>query len=96
MGKPIIKYSFTLLQPPWKASVTFSTRSCSVTPLLITSRRRCVPASGAKVRLDFFTCWVSSRESLSTLSMRREGKLTDTRFSRNSAINARINSGRQE
>ena len=95
VGNPIMKYSFTLLHPPWKASDTFSIRSASVTPLLITSRRRWVPASGAKVRDDLRTFWVSSRDSFSTLSMRRDGRLMDTRFSDRRFISSRMSSGRQ-
>ena len=90
-----MKYSFTLFHPPSKASRTLSSRSCSVTPLLITSRIRCVPASGAKVRLVFLTCWVSSRLSFSTLSIRRLGRLMETRFSFMFFISALISSGRQ-
>ena len=90
-----MKYSFTVLQPHSKASVTERIKSSSVTPLLITSRRRWVPASGARVRPDFFTCWVSSRDCFTMLSMRMLGRDTLTRLSLYRSINAWISWGRQ-
>ena len=47
--------------------------SSSVTFLLITSRRRCVPASGAKVRDDLRTAATRSISSLEKLSTRSDG-----------------------
>ena len=95
VGSPIMKYSLTLLHPPWKASETLLIRSSSVTPLLMTSRRRCVPASGANVRLVFFSFCVASSESFSTLSRRSDGSEIDTCFSSKRRISSRINSARQ-
>lgn len=45
-----MKYSFTAVQPAPKASLTVRRISSSVRFLLMASRSRCVPASGAKVR----------------------------------------------
>ena len=42
------------IKPEAKAASTAENRFSSVTPLLITSRKRCVPASGAKVKPPFF------------------------------------------
>ena len=50
VGRPIMKYSFTVVQPPEKALSAVERISSSVRFLLITSRSRWVPSSGAKVR----------------------------------------------
>ena len=52
VGRPSMKYSFTDDQPPEKAVRQDWRMSSSVTFLLMASRRRWVPASGAKVRPD--------------------------------------------
>ena len=50
VGKPIIKYSFTLVHPPEKAVLQVFNSSSSFTFLLIASLNLCEPASGAKVK----------------------------------------------
>lgn len=57
-----MKYSFTLFQPPEKAVAQVERISSSVTFLLIASRRRCVPASGANVRPLLRTFWMLHHE----------------------------------
>ena len=49
VGSPIMKYSFMRLNPRENTFSAERVMSSSVTFLLITSRMRCVPASGAKV-----------------------------------------------
>ena len=49
-GSPIMKYSLICLQPLSHAVLTPRRSSWLVRPLLMTSRIRCVPASGANVR----------------------------------------------
>ena len=73
-----MKYSLTPHQPAVNASVTARSRSSSVTFLLMTSRMRCVPASGAKVSPPFRTVCIFSRSSFKIESMRSDGKDTDT------------------
>ena len=75
-----MKYSFTPVQPDSKASEQALSRSSSVTFLLITSRMRWVPASGAKVRPALRTDCIFSNSSFRRESMRKLGKATDTRF----------------
>ena len=48
-GRPIMKYSFTCCQPCSNSLRTCSISPSSVTPLLMMSRRRWLPASGARV-----------------------------------------------
>ncbi len=91
-----MKYSFTADQPWSKASVTERIRSASVTPLLITSLSRWVPASGARVSAVFLTFCVCLSVSVSTLSMRWEGSAMRTRRAANFSTIARASSGRQE
>ena len=87
-----MKYSFTVLQPLSKASVTARIRSSSVTPLLITSRMRWVPASGARVRPDLRTFWASSRDCFTKLSIRMEGRETLILRSAYRSVSAQTNS----
>ena len=54
--------------------------SSSVSPLLITSLSRWEPASGAKVRLLFFTSWTLRITSKEKASIRREGREMFTPF----------------
>ena len=54
--------------------------SSSVRPLLITLRRRWEPASGAKVRLLFFTSCTLLITSRENASIRRDGRDTLTPF----------------
>ena len=75
-----MKYSLTPFHPDSKASEQALKRSSSVTFLLITSRMRWVPASGAKVRPALRTDCIFSNSSLSRESMRKLGRATDTRF----------------
>ena len=70
VGSPIIKYSFTLVQPPANSIAVDFMIFSSVIFLFITSRSLCVPASGAKVipvLRTFCTFSISSREKLSIL-----------------------------
>ena len=67
-----------------------------MTPLLMTSRRRCVPASGASVSAVLRTFCVSLSVSVSTLSMRWEGSEIFTRLAAKRRTISRANSGRQE
>ena len=73
VGRPIMKYSLQRRQPAPNAASTAPNRSSSVTCLLMTSRKRCVPASGANVKPPFF--WPATRPAISTpkLSRRCEG-----------------------
>ncbi len=73
-----MKYSLIWSHPDSNASVAAAIRSSSVTPLLMMSRMRCVPASGANVspvRRDFSTSRARAIENEST---RREGNDTAT------------------
>ena len=74
VGRPIIKYSLILVQPSVKATFTVWSSSSSDTFLLITSRIRWLPASGAKVRPLFLTEWMRSISSGEKLSTRRLGR----------------------
>ena len=49
VGSPTMKYSLTCLHPYSRSFWTCSMISSSVMPLLMTSRRRWLPASGASV-----------------------------------------------
>ena len=81
VGSPIIKYSFTEVQPPAKALVQVRSTSSSVTFLLITSRIRWVPASGAKVS--------PLRRTLDSLSTSSSLKLSTRRLGRDKLILSR-------
>ena len=86
VGRPSMKYSFTRFQPASKASLAPLRITSSVRPLLITSLKRCEPASGAKVRLLFLiscTLLMTSRENASIL---RDGREILTPFPLNSSI----------
>ena len=76
VGNPSIKYNFMADQPAKKAASVAANRSSSVTPLLITSRKRCVPASGAKVKPVLRPFCTSSAKSTEKESTRSEGKDT--------------------
>ena len=77
---------FTLFQPASKASCAERSRSSSCTPLLMTSRRRWVPASGANVSPALRTDCMRSRSSFMNASMRRDGNEIETRFFSNSSM----------
>ena len=96
VGSPIIKYNLTVFQPDLKAFVHAANKSSSLTPLLITSRIRCVPASGAKVRPLLRTCCTFFAISMEKLSIRKDGKLTLTCLSLNSSMSISTNSGNLE
>ena len=65
-----------VFQPPENAIFTVFISSSSWTFLLITSRRRWVPASGANVRPLFRTDLIFVINSLENPSTRREGRDT--------------------
>ena len=96
VGRPSMKYSFTRLQPPSKAMAAPFRMTSSVSPLLITSRSRWLPASGAKVRLLFFTSCTFPMMSREKASMRREGREMFTIFSRQVSIRKVTSSSRWE
>ena len=75
-----MKYSFTAFHPPEKAVFRLSVSSSSVTFLLMASRRRWVPASGAKVSPAFRPRWSRCISSMEKLSARREGRERFTWF----------------
>ena len=75
VGRPSMKYSFTALQPPSKAVRQDCNRSSSFTFLLMVSRIRWVPASGAKVMLVLRTRWRRCMMLMENPSARREGRL---------------------
>ncbi len=89
VGRPIIKYSLILLQPLPKAMRATLSRLASSTPLLITSRRRWVPASGAKVKPVFFPFCISLARFMEKLSTRSDGSETLIFFGAISAIKLR-------
>ena len=91
-----MKYSLTFFQPLAKAALTACSRSSSVTPLLITSRIRWLPASGANVRPLFRTACTFLATSTLNASMRKLGKDTLTFLSLKSAIIVSKNGPRQE
>ena len=75
VGRPIIKYNFTVVQPLSKAFVQVWRISSSEIFLFITSLSLCVPASAAKVSPLFLTILsfsTSSSEKLSTLKLGSE------------------------
>ena len=78
VGSPTMKYSLQRRQPAAKAASMAENKSSSVTFLLMTSRSRWVPASGAKVRPPFFWPATSSAISTPKASRRWEGTLTRT------------------
>ena len=86
VGRPSIKYSFTRFQPASKACLAPFRITSSVRPLLITSRRRWEPASGAKVRLLFLISWTLLITSREKASMRREGREMFTPLPLNSSM----------
>lgn len=96
MGKPIIKYSFTLLQPPWKASGDLFHQVLLGYALIDNVPQTLRARFGGEGQAGFLHLLGLFQGVLEHAVNAQEGKLTDTRFSRNSAINARINSGRQE
>ena len=69
-----MKYSFTALYPPAKAVRQEASRSSWVTFLLMTSRSRWVPASGAKVRPLLRPLARRSIRLMEKLSARRLGR----------------------
>ena len=73
VGRPIMKYNFTLFQPPWNAISHAWSTSSSRMFLLITSRRRWVPASQAKVRPLLRVFCTRCINSALKLSARSEG-----------------------
>ena len=91
-----MKYNLTVFHPDLKAFVHAANKSSSLTPLLITSRMRCVPASGAKVRPLLRTCCTFFAISMEKLSMRKDGKLTLTCLSLNSSMSISTSSGNLE
>ena len=72
-----MKYSLTRRHPAANAASRAPNRSSSVTFLLMTSRRRCVPASGANVRPPFF--WPATKPAMSTPNASRRCEGTDIR-----------------
>ena len=80
VGRPIMKYSLQRRHPALNAASNAPNRSSSVTFLLMTSRRRCVPASGATVRPPFFWPATSSAMSTPHESRRCEGTEMRTPF----------------
>ena len=90
-----MKYSLSLLQPLLNARLATSKRSSSVTPLLITSRSRWVPASGAKVKLVRLTFCTDSAKPMEKLSTRSEGSDTVIFFSSSSSTNCSSNAPTQ-
>ena len=95
VGRPIMKYSFTFVQPLLKAIETVRLSSSSCTFLLMTSRRRCVPASGAKVRPLLRTEAILSVSSVEKLSTRSDGSETLTRSSSVQVCSVSSSSNRQ-
>ena len=73
VGRPIMKYSLQRRHPAANAASMAPNRSSSVTFLLMTSRRRCVPASGANVSPPFFCPATSPAMSTPNASRRCEG-----------------------
>ena len=71
VGSPIMKYIFIADQPSSKATVHEFITSCSVMFLLITSRIRCVPASGAMVKPVLRTLAISRASDSVTPDARR-------------------------
>ena len=96
VGRPIIKYSFMRSQPWENDALTAFMRSSSVTPLLMTSRMRCVPASGAKVRPPFFSPATSLAISTPKESRRSEGSDTEMPLPDRFALSLRSTSSRLE
>ena len=74
VGRPIMKYSFTLSQPPLKAFRAPSIMFSFVRPLFITFLSLCVPASGANVSELFFTSWILLMTSREKASIRSDGR----------------------
>ncbi len=78
VGRPIMKYSLRRDQPEAKAASAAPKISSSVSCLRITSRSRCVPASGAKVRPVLRTSWILFASDTEKASARSEGSDTPT------------------
>ena len=72
-----MKYSLQRRHPAEKAASRAEKKSSSVTFLLMTSRRRCVPASGANVSPPFF--WPATSPAISTPNESRRCEGTEMR-----------------
>ena len=93
VGCPSMKYSLTLVQPPSKARAEPCKITSSVSPLLMTSRSLWLPASGAKVRLDFFTSCTLLMTSREKASIRKDGREILICLLSHSSIRKSISSG---
>ena len=82
VGMPIMKYSFSTLQPLEKMTAAASRRSCSASGLLMTHRRRSVPASGARVKPLLRTPATARIISGVSVPMRSDGSEIETRLAR--------------
>ncbi len=78
VGRPIMKYVFTCVQPRRNASAAMPSSSSSGMNLLMTARRRGVAASGAKVSPLRRTPDTMSAISTANESSRNDGNATDT------------------
>jgi hypothetical protein len=79
VGSPTMKYSLIRRQPAEKALRVAASTSESVKGLLITRRRRSVPASGAMVNPDLRTVLTRRARFGVRVSARREGRLAEMR-----------------
>ena len=70
--------------------------SSSVIPLLITSRNRWLPASGAKVKPDFRTRLTASASPTLKASARNDGRLTLTPLSTIARLILSVSSSERE
>ena len=72
VGRPTIKYSFKLGMPFSTSVMAAVKMSFSLSPLLITRRRRSVPASGAMVAVLTLLCFKAPSNPGDNRSARRE------------------------
>ena len=86
VGRPIMKYSFIRRQPLRNAFSAAVSMSFSVTFLLMTSRRRWLPASGANVRPPRLDPPTSAAISTPNESRRCDGMDTRTPVPRTSSL----------